>query len=220
MFLRKYWIPLSVLIVAIVGVSLYYLQTRPPKDPVLIVKPVEFEKPAAEAPIVDQPEQVGHVHEDGTWHDGPHKPVEQPSTDELDTSKPVASPAPTGPLTYHASLLASHPVEALRAQAEERAHWSAKWIPPFPSDDHEAAAFARHIYLIVYYISTGETDTPKAAQNRAETLLIQDNIMDKGYSPRRSDLLKLTWAGLQAGDIDTTFFRPSNFDYSLDNFKN
>ena len=52
MFFRKYWIPLSVFIVAIVGVSLYYLQTRPPKEPILIVKPVEYEKPPAKAPVV------------------------------------------------------------------------------------------------------------------------------------------------------------------------
>ena len=68
MFLRKYWIPLLVFIVAVVGVGLYYLQTRPPKDPILIVKPVEYEKPPAKAPVVEQPEQVGHFHEDGTFH--------------------------------------------------------------------------------------------------------------------------------------------------------
>ena len=57
----------------------------------------------------------------------------------------------TGPLTYHKELLEKHPVEALRLQAKERGHWSAKWIPPFPPDDTEAAAIARFTYLITYY---------------------------------------------------------------------
>ena len=72
MFFRKYWIPFSVFIITIVGVSLYVLQTRPQKDPILIVKPVEFKKPAAKAPVVEQPTEVGHFHEDGTWHEAAH----------------------------------------------------------------------------------------------------------------------------------------------------
>ncbi len=71
MFLRKYWIPMTVFILAIVGVGLYYLQTRPPKDPVLIVKPVEVEKPTkqqrAEVPMGDT-SQGGHFHADGTFY--------------------------------------------------------------------------------------------------------------------------------------------------------
>ena len=76
MFIRKDWIPLLVFIVAIVGVSLYYLKTRPPKDPILIVKPVEFEKPTAKAPVGEQPAEVGHFHEDGTGHGESHEQVE------------------------------------------------------------------------------------------------------------------------------------------------
>ncbi|MCE2403329.1 hypothetical protein J4G08_20945, partial [Candidatus Poribacteria bacterium] len=53
-----------------------------------------------------------------------------------------------------------HPVEALRLQAKERGHWSAKWIPPFPPDDQEAARVARNEYLITYYQSIGDTDNP------------------------------------------------------------
>ena len=65
MFFRKYWIPLSVFIVAIVGVGLYYLQTRPPKPPILNVKPVEYEKPPAEVPVGDT-SQGERFHADGT----------------------------------------------------------------------------------------------------------------------------------------------------------
>ena len=34
MFIRKYWLPLSVFLIAIIGVGLYLLQTQPPKDPI------------------------------------------------------------------------------------------------------------------------------------------------------------------------------------------
>lgn len=72
MFLRKYWLPLSVFLVAIVGVSLYYLQTRPPKEPIIIYKPVEpLPKSEVKAPVGDT-SQGGHFHSDGTWHEGSH----------------------------------------------------------------------------------------------------------------------------------------------------
>ncbi len=76
MFLRKYWLPLSVFVVAIVGVGLYILATRPPPETVKIyktVKPIEkpTQQPTAEAPVGDT-SQGGHFHADGTWHEGPH----------------------------------------------------------------------------------------------------------------------------------------------------
>ena len=79
MFLRKYWLPLSVFLVAIVGVGLYLLATQPPKEPIVIYKAVEpIEKPTTEAPV-GEISQGGHVHADGTWHDGPHDaPVDHP----------------------------------------------------------------------------------------------------------------------------------------------
>ncbi len=54
MFLRKYWIPLTVFVIATAGVSLYYLQ--PP--PVVFYKPVEplakpTEQPSAKAPVAE-----------------------------------------------------------------------------------------------------------------------------------------------------------------------
>lgn len=72
MFLRKYWLPLSVFLVAIGGVGLYLLATQPPKDPIIIYKPVEpLPKSEAKAPVGDT-SQGGHFHADGTWHEGPH----------------------------------------------------------------------------------------------------------------------------------------------------
>ena len=74
MFLRKYWIPLAVFIVAIAGGGLYMLATQPPKDPIVIYKAVKpIEKPTAEVPE-GETSQGGHTHADGTWHEEPHEP--------------------------------------------------------------------------------------------------------------------------------------------------
>ena len=66
MFIRKYWIPLSVLLIAIAAVSVYWTQTRPPKELTVIYKPVEplpKSERQTEAPVVSEAPQ-GHVHAD------------------------------------------------------------------------------------------------------------------------------------------------------------
>ena len=94
MFIKKYWLPLTVLIVAIVGVGLYLKTTQPPPEPVIIYKPVEpLEKPPetpkeTEAPIGDT-SQGGHFHADGTWHEGAHEPVEPQPTAEVSEPEPL-----------------------------------------------------------------------------------------------------------------------------------
>ena len=84
MFLRRYWIPLAVFIVAIAGVGFYLLATRfPLKEPIEIYKAVKpIEKPTqqpttAQVPVGDTA-QRGHFHADGTWHERPHEPVDRP----------------------------------------------------------------------------------------------------------------------------------------------
>ncbi|MCY3743065.1 MAG: hypothetical protein OXH00_18770 [Candidatus Poribacteria bacterium] len=91
MFLRKYWVPLTVFLVLIVGVSVYYLQTRPPKEPIVIYKttPVEIEKPTTEVEKSDA-SQGGHIHEDGTWHEGTHETHEVPNG-AIPAQPPVAA---------------------------------------------------------------------------------------------------------------------------------
>ena len=83
MFIRKYWLPISVFIVAIVGIGLYLLATQSPKEPVKIYKVVQPEKlteqQAAEVP--SETDKGGHVHADGTWHAEPHAPVEVSETE-------------------------------------------------------------------------------------------------------------------------------------------
>ena len=101
MLLRKYWIPLLVFIVAIVGVGLYYLQTRPPKDPILIVKPVEYEKPTAEAPVVEPPQPDGHFKgSDGDRFDV-SQPRETPSPSVGMPASEVSAPVGSGMPRFH-----------------------------------------------------------------------------------------------------------------------
>ena len=98
MFRRKYWIGLTVFLVAIVGVGLYYLQTRPSKDPIVIIKPVE---PLPKSEVAEVPEgdtsQGGHRHADGTWHGEPHAPVEQPTEIPQQPAAPNFSELPELP---------------------------------------------------------------------------------------------------------------------------
>ena len=95
MFLRKYWLPLSVFLVLIVGIGLYLLATQPPPEPVKIYKAVEpIEKPTQQpkAEVPSDTSQGGHFHADGTWHEEPHEPVASP------VETPVTTPPESDPL--------------------------------------------------------------------------------------------------------------------------
>lgn len=109
MFIRKYWIPLSVFIVAIAGVGLYLLATQPPPEPIVIykaVKPLEkpMEAPTTEAPIGEKPpeaQQGGHFHADGTWHAGPHAPsIQRPDRGDVAVSPHGFGPYPPLPPSW------------------------------------------------------------------------------------------------------------------------
>ena len=89
MFFRKYWFPLSFLLVCGIIVAIFFTLQPRPKEPVLIVKPVEVERPPAKAPVGNM-SQGGHWHGD-EWHADPHEPVEQQPTAEV--SEPEPPPA-------------------------------------------------------------------------------------------------------------------------------
>ena len=77
MFIQKYWLPLSVFVVAVVSVGLYLLATQPPPEPIKIYKAVEplatpTQAPTTQTPVGEKTEQGGHWHADGTWHAEPH----------------------------------------------------------------------------------------------------------------------------------------------------
>ncbi len=101
MFLRKYWLPLSVCLVAIVGVGIYLLAIQPPPEPIVTYTPVEplakpTEKPKTETPVVEeaeQPQQGGHTHADGTFHEAPHSiPADATTTPDFPAADPNGDP--------------------------------------------------------------------------------------------------------------------------------
>ncbi|MDE0015015.1 hypothetical protein F4009_15015 [Candidatus Poribacteria bacterium] len=131
MFIRKYWLPISVFLLLIVGIGLYSLQTRPPKDPIVIYKPVEpiekpTEQPKAEAPVGDT-SQGGHVHADGTWHAEPHAPVEVSEAEvsaDVQAAPIVAAPENTQIAVQGQEL--SAPSRASRDAFEAWIKWTEK----------------------------------------------------------------------------------------------
>ena len=174
---------------------------------------------------------IGHFHADGSFHEGPHE--EDPSRSDLPKVKPsvevpkktsdVPKPQPkklyTGPLTFHAELLKTNPVKALRLQQEERGHWSAEWIPPFPPEDTEAQEFARVRYLKVYYWQTfgKKLDTPEYEKeakeyDKASAISNQmwDIIISYPYGARKYDLLKLSWPSRDKEPV-TSVLQPSEY---------
>ena len=229
MFIRKYWLPISVFIVAIVGVGLYYLQTRPPKDPITIIKPVETEQPTAKAPLKETPKppppgetaESGHWHGD-QWYADPHETeVQPPLAVDREPVAPrgdgVAASAPAMHLTYHTELLKSDPVEALRQQGQERGHWSADYLPDFPPDDMEAMELAHAIYDYIYYGHTipvsehGESSEFQRAAAKMDRLLFSEvnerypiTSSDWEVRARHNDLKMLAWPVLpyESGRID------------------
>ena len=93
MFLRKYWMSLSVFVLAIAGICLYMLTTRTPKAPITIIKPIEVEKPtAAETPKVGDTSEGGHFHEDGIFHAQPHETHALPAGTSLSDTQAVSEP--------------------------------------------------------------------------------------------------------------------------------
>lgn len=115
MFLRKYWIPLSVFLLLIVGVGLYLLAIQPPKKPVKIYKAVEpIERPTQQPTVqvlVEETDTGGHFHADGTWHEGPHEIL--PTTSEA---------APNPPMSPEAAVWEAKPDEAPTKQAPYHPH--------------------------------------------------------------------------------------------------
>ena len=124
MFIRKYWLPLSVFIVAIAGIGLYLLATQPPKDPIVIYKAVEpLEKPS-EQPTAEVPESEtdtgGHFHADGTWHDGPH-----------DSEQTAKGPRPTPPSQLSLDVSVGK-VLTPEEEAERRKYYANMGLEPPP----------------------------------------------------------------------------------------
>ena len=160
---RKLYWGLGVLTVLLIGMSLsllirptdidlqdVYIDVDPSKEVVDQMRhDVSKRNPPTAKPGYKIVRHGDHYHE--VPIDAPDTWQEEPTSVAQDAPAVKVSRTYDGPLTYHAELLKTNPVKALRLQTEERGHWSAKWIPPFPPDDIEAQEFARTKYLMEYY---------------------------------------------------------------------
>ena len=127
------------------------------------------------------------------WQGEPHEPVAQ----EESVSHPTQATHPVsnykGTLTYHAELLETNPVEALRMQGKELNHWSTDYIPDYPPDDVAAHDFARVEYLKRYIKVTGEVPP---GINQAQLDRSFDEGMDELHrrlEAREPRFRELTW---------------------------
>lgn len=147
------------------------------------------------------------------------KPDESPKA-EAPKPKPK-KPLYKGPLTFHEELLKTNPVKALRLQQEERGHWSAEWIPPFPTDDTEAQEYARATYLWLYYIQNYgyeklgtpeyEKETKVYREARETRRHMRSNISSYPYGARQMDLMKLAWPVLDSDPVTGGIRHPSEY---------
>ncbi len=183
---RKYYWGLASLILLVIGVSAVLLLRTTDTDPIIVCNVVD---------PLDAPD---------TWQG---EPVVQPA-------QAKKTPTYTGPLTFHDELLKINPVKALRLQAEERGHWSAQWIPPFPPDDTQASAIAKNIYLLLYYDSIGKKDTPerkKAHEAHWDNLSI---LEDMPFGARVCDLMMLLYYDVEEDSVLPFYMPGHRFDES------
>ena len=208
---RKLYWGFAALIVLLGIVTVFFIKSE--MDFAKYMKETETELAKYREPLEKQKQKgaeqsQGHYHADGSFHHGPHDDgVPSVEVPKKPSDVPKAKPQKlyTGPLTYHAELLKTNPAKALRLQQEERGHWSAKWIPPFPPDDTEAQEFARTVYLRIYYWQTfgnllGTPGYEKEAKEFSKALEIsrqtREAIMSSPYGARKCDLMKLRWPSL------------------------
>ncbi len=209
---RKYYWRLGILAILIIGMALallirptnttsrdVYKDVDPAKE---VVDPMRQDVSKKKPPIARPGYKIvfhaGHYHE---------VPIDAPDAEQEEPT-PIAQDAPAvkvpktydGPLTYHAELLETNPVKALRLQAEERGHWSKDHIPPFPLDDAVAQAFAKNIYLMHYYESIDD-ESNSVYGDAVRACMSQIQASDEYEGARSRDLWRLSWTRTNAGEI-------------------
>ena len=97
MFFRKHWFPLFFLFVCCIIVTLFFTLQPRPKETIKIYKAVELIEKPTQSPMAEVPSETsqgGHFHADGTWHEGPNEPVEQPTERAQQSAVPDISGLP------------------------------------------------------------------------------------------------------------------------------
>lgn len=111
MFDKRVWIPILIVLLAMVGGFLFYGQEVANQEPIMTITPVEVERPAT----VPKP-PLGETAESGHWHGEvrhatPHAPVAAPEAEAEQTPTPAAEftdaqGAPVGnPLQANAQII-------------------------------------------------------------------------------------------------------------------
>ena len=75
MLQKKFWIPILIVLLAVVGCGLFYSKRIAQQERVNVHKPIEVEQPpTSKPPPPGETAESGHWHGD-VWHAEPHKPV-------------------------------------------------------------------------------------------------------------------------------------------------
>lgn len=159
MFLRKYWLPLTVFVlIALMGCGLFYGRKAAKQEPVKVYKPVEVEKPAPpKPPPPGETAESGHWHGD-VWHAEPHEPEKLPLVDASEKHNRVVS------------------------EAQPRVNLP---LPPssVPDDIPEHLKFPEEL-KIPYYSSYSEGPPPISMEEAQRLLSILKEII-RDYNPQR-----------------------------------
>ena len=144
MFIRKYWVPISVVLLVICAVGFFILAIQPPPEPIIIYKEVEVEKPTTEAPKAKPPppgaSPNGHWHGD-EWHDAPHEET---------------APTPAVPI--------------VKNTAPPGAATTPNFPPVDPNDDPVSAAYKRLDYIKNNPYAWGGVHSERATQLIAQLM--------------------------------------------------
>ncbi|MCG9131568.1 hypothetical protein J5I95_07800 [Candidatus Poribacteria bacterium] len=110
---KKFWIPILIVLLAIIGCGLFYNQKTANQEPVMSIKPVGVERPPAEKPPPPgETAESGHWH-GNHWHSQPHEPVSVE-----DVGVPLESP-PSASTKYIPVERIENVEEYLRTQPPE-----------------------------------------------------------------------------------------------------
>ena len=212
---RKMLRGLVVLILLLITAGVFLLTQRdtdtepnivfdPPSDEVIKRIPADIAERNAQAETTDavKPpppgktfEGGGHWHGD-EWHDAPH--IKKRVVPDV-IPEPIVTKQKTEPMP-------DNPVAALREYMAQKGHWSAEWIPDFPSGDTEAAQMSWNILRMLQHRDAGNTHYDGPVSGLAEDVLEMQQHYTPPKTPRAFAMMKLTWAFL-----DTPIGNPEHF---------
>lgn len=124
MFAKKVWIPILIVLLAVIGGVLFYSQKTANQKPVTIIMPAEVEQPTAEKPPPPgETHETGHWHGD-VWHSVVNEPITAPeaeqSTPPTENTEVQGAPVGAQPPT---PMQDSSRTQTLQEKAEIQRQW-------------------------------------------------------------------------------------------------